>query len=170
MSKASVQIIRAIIFGFSCQVIENLIVHVVLIPTIMAQHVQCSCAHCNTANDVTVFMGYSGSLYSREYGIYHMQEVGVEEGRGYLIEKGLDGVWGVLGILQCPPPPPPPHQSIIVPVLHDGHLPCTRLGSAMPQIVGWFAVSLGLVASLHERFSASLRTGNFSVWLFSRII
>ena len=58
-------------------------------------------------------MGYSGSLYSREYGICHMQEVGVEEGcghymhSGYLIEKGLDGVWGVLGILQCPPPPPP---------------------------------------------------------------
>ena len=39
---------------------------------------------------------------------------------GYLIEKGLDGVWGVLSILQCPPPP---HQSILVPVLHDGHLP-----------------------------------------------
>ena len=55
-------------------------------------------------------MGYR--LYSPEYGINHMQEVGVEEGRrrymrsGYLIEKGLDGVWGVLGILQCPPPSP----------------------------------------------------------------
>ena len=35
-------------------------------------------------------MGYTGSLYSREYGIYHMQEVGVE---------GVE-VWGVLGILQ----------------------------------------------------------------------
>ena len=41
-------------------------------------------------------MGYSGSVCSREYGIYHMQEVGVEEGRerymrrGYLIENGLD--------------------------------------------------------------------------------
>ena len=56
-----------------------------------------------------------------------MHDVGVEEGRrrymrsGYLIEKGLDGVWGVLGILQCPHPPP--HQSIIVPVLHERHLP-----------------------------------------------
>ena len=118
-------------------------------------------------------------LFSREYGIYHIQEVGVEVGRGrymcsgYLIEKGLDGVWGVLGILQCPPPPSPPPP----PPFH--HSPCpqlchtfdtTRLGSAMPQIVGWFAVILGLVASLHELFSACLRTGNFSVGLFSRII
>ena len=46
----------------------------------------------------------------------------------------------------------------------------TRLGLAMPQIVGWFAVSLGLVASLHERFSECLRTGKFLVGLFSRII
>ena len=55
-------------------------------------------------------MGYR--LYSPEYGINHMQEIGVEEGHrrymrsGYLIEKGLDGVLGVLGILQCPPPSP----------------------------------------------------------------
>ena len=63
-------------------------------------------------------MGYSGSFYSREYDIYHMQEVGVEEGRGrymhsgHLIEKGLDGVWGVLVILPFPSPPPsPPHTN-----------------------------------------------------------
>ena len=55
-------------------------------------------------------MGYR--LYYPEYGINHMQEIGVEEGHrrymrsGYLIEKGLDGVRGVLGILQCPPPSP----------------------------------------------------------------
>ena len=70
-------------------------------------------------------MGYR--LYSPEYGINHMQEVGVEEGHrrymrsGYLIEKGLDGVWGCAWYITVPTPLP--HQSIIVPVLHDGHLP-----------------------------------------------